>query len=89
MAFCMDNRPLERQKAQEGSTIGYHTRGDKLFVAYNASSHDAQIELPAGAWEVLADGQCTDYEGEEQTPQWGKISVPAGSGVLLGYLRED
>ncbi len=89
VAFCMDNRPLERQKAQEGSTSEYHTRGDKLFVAYNASSHDAQIELPAGAWEVLADGQCTDYEGEEQTPRRGMISVPAGSGVILGYLRED
>ncbi len=60
-----------------------------MFVAYNASSHDAQIELPAGAWEVLADGQCTDYEGEEQTPRRGMISVPAGSGVILGYLRED
>lgn len=89
VAFCMDNRPEEALAGAAEESLGSSDCGDKLYVVYNASCGEAQIGLPPGTWMVLADGQRTDYDREARAAWRGTYSVPARSGVILGYLRED
>ena len=35
-------------------------RGERLFVAYNATGHDYAIQLPSGRWTIRADGVNAD-----------------------------
>ncbi len=56
--------------------------GERLFVAYNATTHDYAIQLPPGRWTIRADG----VDADQHTPlvthgNW--VTVQPRSGMLL------
>lgn len=89
VAFRMDNRPGEQWEALTEKVPlmpKTHTCWKELFVVYNASDGTIETELPEGLWTVLADGRRTDYGSGDAVIREGLLSVPAGSGVILGRL---
>ncbi len=62
--------------------------GEDLLVVYNAAWEVCHIELPAGRWIVLADGQWAGQRrAAGQGGEW--IAVPQCSGLLLQRLRHS
>lgn len=92
LAYHLDNRPGHHWRAPEED----HGVPEELFVIYNASDRETEIELPEGTWTVLADGQRTDYDnrackesgGDTFMTRTGWIFVPACSGMVLGRLDD-
>lgn len=72
VSFQVDNRDFDKD-----------VKWDELFIIYNASLEDYTIDLPAGKWEILANGTKADCCMEIPEGQRG-IMAKAGSGMLLG-----
>ncbi len=93
VAYHMDNRPGNLPRTPDEADCG---APERLFVIYNASERETEIDLPEGIWTVLADGQRTDYDGsaceeaggEAAMIRKGRISVPACSGAVLGCSQD-
>ena len=84
-------RITERQ-VHDAGTVSFKVdnRSDKgdsdweeLFIIYNAAPGECKVELPAGSWEILADGRETDCRRAVADAEKG-ICVDAHSGMLLG-----
>lgn len=56
---------------------------EELFVIYNTASEDYAMELPEGAWEILADGSEADCRKAVAEAE-KSIRVEAHSGMMLG-----
>ncbi|MDE7044070.1 MAG: type I pullulanase [Acetatifactor sp.] len=56
---------------------------EELFVIYNTASEDYTMELPEGAWEILADGSEADCRKAVAEAE-KSIRVEAHSGMMLG-----
>ncbi|MFH1851058.1 MAG: alpha-amylase family glycosyl hydrolase [Candidatus Neomarinimicrobiota bacterium] len=54
---------------------------DKFLVALNGQSRDLKISLPAGNWQVLADGNLVNPDGGRVLT--ASASVPGTSGLVL------
>ena len=72
VSFRVDNRDFD----QAGEW-------DELYIIYNASLKEHQLDLPAGKWEILADGKVSDCRLKVPEDQ-ASVTVGAGSGMLLG-----
>lgn len=59
---------------------------EELFIIYNAASGNCDVELPAGRWEILADGRETDCRRAVAETE-KRICVDAHSGMMLGRCR--
>lgn len=59
---------------------GQGTAWDRLFVIYNASASSDRLELPAGDWEILADGEEADCRKAVRD----SVTLPSYSGMILG-----
>ena len=57
-------------------------RGERLFVAYNATEHDYAIQLPSGRWTIRADGLDADQH-KPLVSQDNWVTVLPRSGMLL------
>ncbi len=57
-------------------------RGERLFVAYNATEHDYAIQLPSGRWTIRADGTDADQH-KPLISQGNWVKVHPRSGMLL------
>lgn len=55
----------------------------ELLIAYNANDRKVSIELPKGAWSVLADKTEADCVKEVPYTEDGRCRIAAGSGILL------
>ena len=60
--------------------------GERLFVAYNATSHDYAIQLPSGRWTIRADGVNADQH-EPLIAHGNWVNVHPRSGMLLMQLE--
>lgn len=72
VSFRVDNRDFDENGVWE-----------ELFIIYNASDNDFVIDLPAGGWQILANGQEADCCVDVMK---SGIAVGAGSGMLLGKV---
>ena len=79
VSFVVDNHIAEGQKGFAELTESW----EKLFICYNASGENVEVEVPAGEWMVLADAQTTNCRKKDVCKD-GKIVVEAGSGIVLG-----
>lgn len=60
---------------------------EKLLVVYNAGKEALETALPEGKWYVLADEYEADFCKKAVLSKDGMLTVPAGSGMMLG--RKD
>ena len=58
------------------------SRGERLFVVYNATEHDYAIQLPSGRWTIRADGVNADQH-KPLISEGNWLKVHPRSGMLL------
>jgi len=56
----------------------------EAFVVFNGNRHAAEVELPAGNWQVYADGNGVYPEGKS-LPAKDKVNVEAVSALILAH----
>ena len=79
VGFFVDNQPDSgRQRAA----------WDTVQVIYNSRKEREDCQLPAGDWEVLADGQ-DSFRWEKPEPARGEIAVEPVSMVILGRREQE
>ena len=79
VGFFVDNQPgAGRQRAA----------WDTVQVIYNSRKEREDCQLPAGDWEVLADGQ-DSFRWEKPEPARGEIAVEPVSMVILGRREQE
>ena len=63
------------------------TRWKKLLLIFNAGSQAQQASLPAGTWQVLADGE-SSFRWQEERSLTSNAELPPVSALILGSTAE-
>ncbi len=77
VGFQVDNR----------GKAGEKSRWERLFIVYNAGEKDLPLTLPAGRWEVLADGTGS-FGWENPDTAERAIAVEPVSALVLGLRSQ-
>lgn len=80
VSFEVDNR-VDASGKQEGSC---EENWERLMILYNASDKPVRVPLPAGNWEILADGVEADCRKPISCTEKGMFVAAARSGMILG-----
>ena len=62
---------------------GANSKWKKLFVCFNCDTKTKEIALPAGKWQVLADGK-NAFLWQADIRVAGKFVMPGKSALILG-----
>ena len=62
---------------------GANSRWQQLYLCFNCSDQPAELQLPEGKWQILADGE-KSFLWEENAHIAEKTTIPAKSSLLLG-----
>jgi len=72
-------------------TLSDHPNGDaweEILVVLNGNREERSLDLPAGEWTLVLDGDRINEEGLEQLE--GAVTVPASSAmVLVGSSKQE
>ena len=68
---CVDNK-------------GEDSKWEKLILIFNCSDHTVNAQLPAGTWQILADGENAFHWQEEETAA-DHVKVAEFSAMILGF----
>ena len=78
-------RPGRKGAGFRLDNAGPGSRWPELVLLYNADSRPHTAVLPAGRWQVLADGEDSRlWQTEEPVAASGQAVLPAGSALVLG-----
>ena len=78
-------RPGRKGAGFRLDNAGPGSRWPELVLLYNADSRPHTAVLPAGRWQVLADGEDSRlWQTEEPVSASGQAVLPAGSALVLG-----
>ena len=67
---CVDNK-------------GADSKWEQSILIFNCSQHSCNAQLPAGTWQILADGE-NSFRWQKETSVSEKLEVPAYSAMILG-----
>ena len=86
------NRVLDiRQKGRDAASVlvdnGADNRWPQLMLCYNASAREVPLDLPAGKWAILADGESSLCWQQPETIAKSAV-MKAQSALILGKIRE-
>lgn len=62
---------------------GENSRWEQIFLCFHCGTEPAEVTLPAGSWQILADGE-NSFRWKENAYLTGKTTIPAKSVLLLG-----
>ena len=69
-----------------GSNLGGDSPWDKILLLCNADEHTRELPLPAGTWQVLADGQ-SSFRWQQSVAAKGSVSLSPRSAWILGRVE--
>ena len=86
VGFSVDNRPegADKGEAERSRQSGW----DTVQVIYNSRRRREDLRLPAGKWEILADGQDSFRWMRPETAE-GEIKVEPVSMLVLGRKEQE
>lgn len=84
--FQVDNSPMDGFQV-DNSDEKKQSRWETLFIIYNRNQSAVKAELPAGRWEILADGRNSLRWVKPETIS-GAAQVDAVSILVLGKGRK-
>jgi hypothetical protein len=67
---CVDNR-------------GAGSKWDRLLMIFNCADRSGDVQVPAGNWQILADGE-NSFRWQKEMLICAKVPVAAYSAVILG-----
>ena len=62
---------------------GRDTKWQQILMIFNCSDRSGYAQLPAGSWQVLADGE-DSFRWQKDSAVSEKIKVPEYSAMILG-----
>ena len=63
---------------------GGNSKWEKALLIFNGSNRAGKAELPAGNWQILADGENAFHWRDEETVVSERVPVAEYSAMILG-----